>query len=475
MEEWKQLFKILKDSDNPVMSEPPFDGNIIHYQAFRQSFDSSIMKNTRLSDEQRFTHLKRNLTGRPRQQMERFLHSGDNLLPALNLLDSYYLNKDYRLEDLLAKLENTRKVPNNSVERLVNLNTLVTEFAQYLWLTHPAKLANVNSYLNTLLVRYPPKLADPLWRATKALDNVQQFPQFRTAQERDEEKFRMIVFELNTYTEQQNRTSQQEHLYLRPSDSRSSSHERPNRSNFSTYSGNPERNPGACAFCRRHDHKTHQCNDRIDIDTKRRIAKDAPLCFSCLAPWIPSHSCSNTCTACRGNHHATLCTRGQERYRSGSRSNSRGRTNQRYDRRRQSPEYRGRSYSGRRDSRGRDGRNGRSPSRFSNSRSRDRYNRSYSRDRTGSSFRGRVKSGDAYPSRSPSRDNRRRTYGGNTPYNGRSRDNSYDRGRNRSNSRNPPPYRRRSSSANVSFDDSKKKDAHKDRKTREKSKSPKRD
>ena len=39
----------------------------------------------------------------------------------------------------------------------------------------------------------------------------------------------------------------------------------------------------------------------------------------------------------------------------------------------------------------------------------------------------------------------------------------------------PPPYRRRSSSANVSFDDAKKKDAHKDRKTREKSKSPKRD
>ena len=156
-------------------------------------------------------------------------------MPALNLLDSYYLNKDYRLIDLLGKLEATRKVPNNSINRLVNLNTLVTEFAQYLWHTHPAKLANVNSHLGPLLVRYPPRLVDPLQKMTEAVDNRRLYPHLYTTQERDEEKFRMVVFELNTYKENQNRNSQQEHLHLRRNDPRSSPHERHNKINFSTY------------------------------------------------------------------------------------------------------------------------------------------------------------------------------------------------------------------------------------------------
>ena len=150
--------------------------------------------------------------------------------------------------------------------------------------------------------------------------------------------------------------------------------------------------------------------------------------------------------------------------RSSDQSDSRGGTYQRYGQRRQPPEYRGNNDSRQRDSRGRDNRNDRSTPRFNTSRSRDRYGRPHPRNRTGSSYRGRVKSGDRSPSHSPSRNHRQRSHSGNTPYYGRSRESSNDRGRNRSNSRHPTSQpRRRSSNANVSFEDAKKKDAHKDK------------
>ena len=82
--------------------------------------------------------------------------------------------------------------------------------------------------------------------------------------------------------------------------------------------------------------------------------------------------------------------------RSSNQSDSRGGTYQRYGQRRQPPEYRGKNDSRQRDSRGRDNRNDRSTPRFNTSRSRDRYGRPHPRNRTGSSYRGRVKSGDRY-------------------------------------------------------------------------------
>ena len=130
----------MRDTDRPVMSEPPFNGNPINYPAWKANYQSNIGRNTRLTDEQKFTYLKKNLAGKPKQQMERFQHVGANLEAATRLLDAYYLNKDYRLNHLLEMIEDIDKVPNNSTERLINLNTVVTEFAHYLWKTHPKKL-----------------------------------------------------------------------------------------------------------------------------------------------------------------------------------------------------------------------------------------------------------------------------------------------------------------------------------------------
>ena len=57
--------KPCKDQTRPV-------GGPINYPAWKANYESNIGRNTRLTDEQKFTYLKKNLAGKPKQQMERY-------------------------------------------------------------------------------------------------------------------------------------------------------------------------------------------------------------------------------------------------------------------------------------------------------------------------------------------------------------------------------------------------------------------
>ena len=452
------------------MSEPPFDGNPVTYIAWKENFTSVILNNARLTDEQKFSCLKRNVVGKPATQLQRYPNEGKNLIPALTMLESYYLNKDFRLNELIRRIEDTKKVTNHSVNNLIDLNTLVTEFAQYLWNTHPAKLANVNHYFEIIVVRYPNMLETIVRREADNVDTDPYYSDLVTTQQRDEVKFNIAVFELNTHTQQQNQKHQQQQLYLgnKPSGDRHRSDERNSRHNFSTVS----QTTTECAFCKQSDHPTYTCTKPMAPEVRRDIVEKRTLCYCCLKPWQVDHKCSYRCLKCNSKHNTLICLtpRGNSQSRSRSTSPGRERAYQAYRQRRQTPEYRSRNSFGRHNSRGRYGRDNRPRSR---SGSNPRYYSSRSGSRSSSPFRGRVQSGDrSYQSRTSSRDNRPRSYRSSTPYNNQSRQSSRDRGRPRSNSREP---QRRSSSANVTFHDDKKKEAQKDKKTRERSKSPKKD
>ena len=269
----------------PKIGLPHFNGDLMKWTPFWDSFDSAIHQNARLSEIDKFNYLRPLLEGTAYEAIAGLSLSALNYSEAVRILNKRFGNKQLIIskhtESLLAvnsvasdhHLQDLRKLYDQSESNIRSLKALGVEPESY-----GAMLSSV------LLGKLPPDLRLIISRTVSTDElNVEHiletFERELVARERAS----------NSVPHQARRTHNQGRT--------------PTTSFLAGAQGSPE-----CAFCGR-SHNSVNCETVSDVDARKRILRNDGRCFNCLRKRHLSRNCPSKtkCRSCQGKHHTSIC------------------------------------------------------------------------------------------------------------------------------------------------------------------------
>ena len=269
----------------PKLSLPHFNGNLMKWTSFWDSFDSAVHTNDRLPEVDKFNHLRSLLEGTARDAISGMSMTASNYREAVEILKKRFGNRQLiiskHMDALLhvsavtsdGHLRELRRLYDQSEANIRSLKALGVESGSY-----GAMLSSV------LLNKLPPELRLIVSRKISAdkldMDNL------------------LETFELEL-SARERANSSIPHSHPR--------HRQQERTPTSAFPANVN-DSTKCIFCQQ-SHPSTNCRVVTDINKRKKILRESSRCYNCLRKGHVSRLCRSAakCKLCQGRHHTTIC------------------------------------------------------------------------------------------------------------------------------------------------------------------------
>ena len=256
-----------------------FDGDILRWKQFQESFEAAVHKNERISNVEKFTYLLGYLEKAPLQAVGNFPLTNDTYIQAWELLKEKYGNPQLIISTHMNELIKLNKVNGSNVTELRELydriesnvralKTVGTQQEHFGSLLIPILLEKIPNVIRLQINR---QLGKENW-------NIDEFSQ-------------CINREI---------TARESYKFLKNEDS---------FSNSSLHSAGKLSHTRKCLFCYKTDHYGDQCQIITDLKARREILKKSRISFKCLKPGHTKPNCKSCikCYKCKKRRRSPHC------------------------------------------------------------------------------------------------------------------------------------------------------------------------
>ncbi|XP_053372929.1 uncharacterized protein LOC123565249 [Mercenaria mercenaria] len=276
----------------PKLDLPKFDGNILDWQSFWDSYESAIHTNPSLSGVQKFNYLKSSLRGEAVQIIAGFSLTNINYDKAVSLLHERYGQRDKIIQTYMKALlevpapvytvTSLRKFYDTTETYIRGLDSLGQNESTYGSLLTPVILQKLSPEVRTNITRAHGTQSWCLNDLMRCILNEVNILDAGNALNTPQEVFATASF-------------------LTKSDIR-----RPEKKNKEKSSAKYTK-VQTCVYCKG-EHSSTDCLKVYDREHRLNIVKEKQLCFNCLG----SHKvnvCKSKfkCKICSRRHHTSLC------------------------------------------------------------------------------------------------------------------------------------------------------------------------
>ncbi|XP_053389091.1 uncharacterized protein LOC128552105 [Mercenaria mercenaria] len=278
----------------PKLTLPTFNGDILRWQTFWDSFESTIHLNYNLTDVQKFSYLQSQLESEAANTIEGFTLTNANYARAINLLKERY-GRRQKITQVLLQLP----APTNSIHSLRSVYDKMESYIRSLESNGQYQDTYGNLLVPIILDKLPGEVRRNL--AREHGDGDWQLLDPRKA----------ISREINILDAGGPISHQPEvDMY----GSTASFYTGTKTKRTAPVSSNPmippkrsHRNPVKCAFCQE-SHSSIDCAKYPDVASRLAVVKKNRLCFNCLGSHMMSRCKSRrTCQKCHKKHHTSIC------------------------------------------------------------------------------------------------------------------------------------------------------------------------
>ena len=282
----------------PKLTLPTFMGNPLKWQTFWDTYKTAIHDNVSLSDVQKFTYLKAQLSGEAANSIEGLPLTESNYEQSIKILEDRFGQPhkiiNAHMQALLDPSSPTDSVTNlrrfyDSMENHIRgLEALGKKQDTYGDLLIPIVLAKIPTSIKHNIIR---ENGTNNWTVEQLRKAILKEIQILEAGE-ETDVFNQVKKPFNTFPSTASLLTNASQIKSR---------------NFpNTNTGNPAK-PRLCVFCSGH-HRAHECTVVRDPDARKKIAFQSNLCFNCLNNHRVSQCNSkNHCRKCHKKHHTSLC------------------------------------------------------------------------------------------------------------------------------------------------------------------------
>ena len=270
----------------PKIALPHFNGNLMRWTSFWDSFESAVHLNDRLAEVDKFNYLRSLLEGTAYDSIAGLSMTAVNYKEAIGILKKRFGNQQLIISRHMEALLNTEAVTSDN--HLRDLRCLYDKSESNI---RSLKALGVKSdsygamLSSVLLNKLPPDLRLIVSRKVSADDL-------------DMDKL-LETFELELSARERASCSNESRVTNRGCQQGCSS-----TSAFVTSVNDPPK----CAFCQQ-NHPSTDCRVVLNIDDRKKILRDNGRCYNCLRKSHISCHCrsASKCRHCQGRHHSTIC------------------------------------------------------------------------------------------------------------------------------------------------------------------------
>ncbi|XP_053402668.1 uncharacterized protein LOC128557990 [Mercenaria mercenaria] len=280
------------------LSLPTFSGNILEWQTFWDSFESTIHYNVNLTDVQKFSYLKSQLEHTAARVIDGFAMTNANYTRAIDLLKERF-GQQHKITHATMQTLLQLPAPSNTLYSLRHFHDKMETYIRGL-----ESLGLFQETYGSLLVPIIiDKLPDEMRKhiAREHGDNNWQLDELRRA----------INKEINIMEAGDSLSTANVDEFGPTASFYTGARPKKNKSNIikQVNFNHVHKNPIRCAFCEE-SHSSLECQKFSDVNARMRIVKQRRLCFNCLGKHQVSmcHS-KHRCRYCQKKHHSSICNK----------------------------------------------------------------------------------------------------------------------------------------------------------------------
>jgi Protein of unknown function (DUF1759) len=283
----------------PKLQLQPFDGDVLKWISFWESFQNAVHDCQDLADEEKFNHLRLNLRGGAERSIEGLSLTAASYTKAIDILKKEYGQKDTIVQTRLLHLyrlqDGRRATDTASLRRIyADVNVHVRELEA---LGHP--IASLSSFLVTLLQQKLPDDLQIIWmrdRTRNVTDHEALLEFIRNELVVRDQRERLNAMSLATSDSQ--KPAQKE---------KSPSKSPATAAALTTQASAEKRETLPCLFCNDSSHRSGKC--KIDVEGRKAALRSAGRCYICTKKGHRACDCTENrkCCKCGGKHHVYIC------------------------------------------------------------------------------------------------------------------------------------------------------------------------
>ena len=281
------FYSTLSHRNLPKLILRTFDGSILQWQTFWDSFESSVHNNTNLSDAQKFSNLKYQLEGSAAMTVEGFSLTHGNYSRAIDLLRERY-GQHHKI--IHATMQALLQLPSASIN-IPSLRSFYDKMESYV-----RGLESLNQNQETYGSLLVPILLDKLPNELRK----------NLARENEHNNWNLINLrraidrEINILEAGNSSTNLMEQTAMFHTQS---------KDRFTRNSNETEKSVVKCAYY----NKNHYSNERKEfgnLDLRMKQVKRNKLCFNCLGKHQVAVCLSKkACRFCDRKHQSSICSK----------------------------------------------------------------------------------------------------------------------------------------------------------------------
>jgi hypothetical protein len=279
------------------MSLPSFSGDILQWQSFWDSYESTIHTNVNLTDVQKFTYLKSQLEGNAARVIEGFAMTNANYARAIDLLRERF-GKQHKITHAAMQALLKLPAPTSKLSSLRNFYDKMETYIRSLEAMGQCQENYGNLLVPVILDKMPSEIRKQLARENG--ENNWVLDDLRRAINRE-----ICILESGTaQNEPEVDVYEATASFLTGAKSRKRAQQESQHSGASSFHFK-------CAFCEG-GHKSRECKAYTDTESRLKVVKEKHLCFNCLGKHpVAKCNSSKRCLNCKRKHHTTICSRRQ--------------------------------------------------------------------------------------------------------------------------------------------------------------------
>ena len=274
----------------PKLDLPKFEGNVLEWQSFWDSFDSAIHSNSTLSEVQKFNYLKSLLEGEASNTIAGFTLTHTNYIKAVDLLHERFRQTHRIIQSYMQGLLDMPP-PRNTLANLRNFYDRIESYVRGL----EALGQNQETY-GSLLV---PVISNKLPREMRR----------NLTREHGSTNWKLSDLRRGIYKELNIMEAGSSSFLDATEDSGATAAFYTRTSSYvrRVKDGDGRQKSVQCVYCSE-SHFANDCTKYRDRDTRMDIVKRDRLCFNCLGKHhVTDCKSKSNCRKCNKRHHTSLC------------------------------------------------------------------------------------------------------------------------------------------------------------------------